>query len=247
MRRIIPSDGDRPRTLGGAHMGNYRRLLGLAFVVCLFVPQTGHAARTKLRYSAAHADKRCQEGPGSACPTQAVAARTGAFTLDTSIVSPAGGLLPGSGRTDGYTSVDGTYVLKRAVKTLPITATIHIDSASVTHSGLVYAQNPQDIPRAGADVTAALFIISFRCSRGSCEPQAIAAEFRPLADLGWGTQSMSRNTITMKTVLGGNSFNSHTFGPGGLRPGTIFIHVELFASAAMGATNRNALESQVWG
>jgi hypothetical protein len=223
-----------------------RRLRGATILVALLllVPQTGHAARTKLKLTDAQATKMCREGPGSTCGSRASAAVSGAFLLDSYMISPRSGLAPGTGLTTGRTFVTSDFALKRKTRSLRLTAVIRIDAASVRHTGALRAKESASMPRANADLYAILSASSYPCKNQKCPLDAWAFQIVPLLDLLKGPFSISRRTLTLRLKLVPAVLRPDGIKPAKrgsyIKPGRVYFNVGLISSAQLGATTEKA-------
>lgn len=189
---------------------------GLSVIVIL-APGTSNAAKTKLKYADAKSDSVCRAAAGSSCAGLPLALRTGRISAETSITSPEEGLLPGGGYTAGVANIVATYVLKRAVALVPLSATVRIDAGSLRHTGLLKASgaNQTAPPQAGLGLYLEAFdcgtMTVKRCIASQSWLESGAFVWQRLLDLQQGPVSMSARTITLKTVL--RPTEADEFGP----------------------------------
>lgn len=213
-------------------------LLAFIMLICVSVAEPGLAARTRIGIASATSSKECEAGAGSACSGAVSGFRNGALAVDTAITSPLNGLLPGQGDNYGAAQVKGTYSLRRAVRSLPVTATVRVDSASARHTGVLFGTDPKGSETGFAGAAVVLRAMYSQCSSDpygwNCWGQSLYVR-RQLVD-ATGPTSLGRTTITLRGVLR-PGFGPPEISPGAmsaLRPGRIDISVALYGATRLG-------------
>jgi hypothetical protein len=98
-------------------------------LLCLAIPGTGFASTQKAPYSFGEAFSFCDAKGGAKCTrSESAIAKTGALTLDEQVSTT----LPARGLVMGVAVVGGGFYLQKAAKSVPVSVTLRIDSATAS-------------------------------------------------------------------------------------------------------------------